>query len=94
MTPSLALVASEPPPEPKPEAVGQRVKRLQREAKQGAADHCRQLVEAIRAVETLAAEIAAGGDAYPVGAVNEARILAEDCAARAERINIFLNRSK
>lgn len=78
----------------KAETVAQRVGRMQREARQLAREHSAELIEAIAHVEGLAKDIAVQGEPYLPGVVNEARILAEDCVARIERLSIILNRSK
>ena len=50
------------------------------------------LQAALVATERLAAEIAAGGEAYPVGVREIARRLTEDCAQRAQTIAVLLGR--
>jgi hypothetical protein len=70
-----------------------RVQRLQVEAKGLAREHVAALRDALADVERLAAEIAAGGEAYPAGVRDIARRLAEDSAARARTIATLAGRS-
>ena len=95
MSPSLSVVAdndikSSPS---KAETVAQRVRRLQAEAKTLAKDHVRALNQALVDVETLAAEIADGGDAYPPGVRDLARRLVEDCEARVQTLEAIVART-
>ena len=93
MSPSLSVVADNDlhtataaaaaAPTTKTETVAERVRRLQAEAKELARDHIRSLSEAMLGVEKMAAEIAEGGDAYPVGAREMSRRLQEEAATQA-----------
>ena len=96
MTPSLSVVADNAATTsaPKTETVAQRVRRLQTEAKQLAKDHIRTLTAAMVEVETLAAEIAEGGDAYPPGVRDIARRLAEDCDSRVQTLEAIVARTQ
>lgn len=47
-----------------PETVAQKVRRLQAEARQLAKDHVKAFTDAMTDLESLAAEIAGGGEAY------------------------------
>lgn len=99
MSPSLSVVAdndmkSAAGAAPKSETVAQRVRRLQQEAKQLAKDHIKALGAAMVEVETLAAEIAEGGDAYPPGVRDLARRLVEDCEARVQTLEAIVARTK
>ena len=78
---------------PKSETVAQRVRRLQLEAKTLAKDHIRALSTAMVEVETIAAEIAEGGDAYPPGVRDIARRLVEDCEARVQTLEAIVART-
>ena len=69
-----------------------RVRRLQAEAQGLAREHVAALQASIVATERLAAEIAAGGEAYPPGIRDIARRLADDCAARAQIIATLAGR--
>jgi len=51
------------------------------------------LSAAIVDVETLAAEIADGGDAYPPGVRDLARRLVEDCEARVQTLEAIVART-
>ncbi|HKR86877.1 MAG TPA: hypothetical protein VJS38_01760 [Phenylobacterium sp.] len=79
---------------PKAETVAQRVRRLQQEARQLAKDHIKALGAAMVEVETLAAEIAEGGDAYPPGVRDLARRLVEDCEARVQTLEAIVARTR
>lgn len=93
MSPSLSVVAQAPPAGPKPETVGQRVQRLQREAKDAARDHVKALTTAMVSLEELAAEIAEGGDAYAPGVRDVARRLAEDLDSRVQTLDAITART-
>jgi hypothetical protein len=66
---------------------------LQLEAKTLAKDHIRALSTAMVEVETIAAEIAEGGDAYPPGVRDIARRLVEDCEARVQTLEAIVART-
>jgi hypothetical protein len=98
MSPSLSVVADNDMKAatlvaPKTETVAQRVRRLQLEAKTLAKDHIRALSTAMVEVETIAAEIAEGGDAYPPGVRDIARRLVEDCEARVQTLEAIVGRT-
>jgi len=95
MTPPLSVVADNDikTSVAKTETVAQRVRRLQLEAKHLAKDHIKTLSAAIVDVETLAAEIADGGDAYPPGVRDLARRLVEDCEARVQTLEAIVART-
>jgi hypothetical protein len=98
MSPSLSVVADNDvktaaATAPKSETVAQRVRRLQQEAKQLAKDHIKALSAAMVEVETLAAEIAEGGDAYPPGVRDLARRLVEDCEMRVQTLEAIVTRT-
>src|ERR1700740_2692776 len=78
---------------PKSETGAQRVRRLQLEAKTLAKDHIRALSTAMVEVETIAAEIAWGGHAYPAGGGDPARRLVEDCEARVQTLEAIVART-
>ncbi|MFN3582939.1 hypothetical protein [Phenylobacterium sp.] len=78
---------------PKPETVAQRVRRLQAEARQLAKDHIKALVAQLVAAQHMAAEIAEGGDAYPVGARDLARRLVEDIDSRVQTLEAVMARA-
>lgn len=76
------------------ETVGKRVRALQAEAKQLAKDHVRAFAETMTDLETLATEIATGGDSYPAGVRELARQLAEDLGARVQTLEAIQGRAK
>ena len=65
------------------ETLAQRVHRLQAEARASAKLHVELLRQSLEEVARLAAEIADGGEAYPVGAREMSRRLQDDAAAQA-----------
>ncbi|HKT54502.1 MAG TPA: hypothetical protein VJP88_08615 [Caulobacteraceae bacterium] len=93
MTKHLTVVADLATTSPKTETVAVRVRRLQQEARQLARDHIKTLCQALVEVETLSAEIAAGGEAYPPGIRDLARRLIEDCEARAQTLEAIVARA-
>lgn len=94
MSPSLSVVADNNAKTAlKAETVAQRIRRLQNEARQLAKDHIKALSAAMVEVETLAAEIADGGEAYPPGVRDLARRLVEDCEARVQTLEAIVART-
>jgi hypothetical protein len=97
MSPSLSVVADNDlkaaRPETRAETVAERVRRLQAEAKQLAKDHIGSLIAAMCEVETMAAEIAEGGDAYPAGVRDLARRFVEDCEAKVQTLEAITARA-
>ena len=95
MSPSLSVVAHNDLKSvlPKIETVGQRVQRLQAEARQLAKDHVRSFTAAMVSLEELAAEIADGGDAYAPGIRDIARRMAEELEARAQTLDAISART-
>jgi hypothetical protein len=75
------LVVLPPPTEPEPPA--DRIRRLQAEARALALQHIESLAAALGEASRIAAEIAEGGDLYPVGARELSRRLADDCGKHA-----------
>lgn len=69
-----------------PETVSARVKRLSEEARGLAREHVHELLRTLLAMETMALEIASGGEAYPAGVRDIARRLADDCATKAQTL--------
>ena len=91
MSPALSVVAdNDLKTTAKAETVAERVRKLQLEARTLAKDHVRALEQALTDVELLAAEIAEGGDAYPVGARELASRLVQDLPAKAETMKAIL----
>lgn len=76
-----------------PVTTAERVKRLQAEARALAVEQVEALEKVLIDAAAMAREIAAGGDAYPVGAREIASRLAEDLPAKAETIKVIVSRS-
>jgi hypothetical protein len=95
MSPSLAIVANNNATkgEARTEALSDRIKRLQNEARTLAREHIMALQSALIAVEGMAAEIAEGGEAYPPGVRDIARRLVEDCEARVQTLEAITKRA-
>ncbi|HEX3364939.1 hypothetical protein [Phenylobacterium sp.] len=98
MSPSLSVVADNDlkaarPETARAETVAERVRRLQAEARQLAKDHIGALIAAMSEVETMAAEIAEGGDAYPAGVRDLARRFVEDCEAKVQTLEAITART-
>lgn len=74
------------------ETLSGRVRRLQAEARSMAREHVAVLGAALMEVARTAAEIAEGGDAYPVGAREMARQLVADTEARMLTLEAVMNR--
>jgi hypothetical protein len=74
------------------ESISERVKRLQAEARGLAREHILALKAAMEEVERLAAEVAAGGEAYPAGVRDIARRLVEDCETKGQTIAMLVQR--
>jgi hypothetical protein len=78
----------------KPETVGERIRRLQAEARALARDHIRTDVsDAAAALMDVCAEIAEGGDAYPAGVRDLCRQWAEDLKVRTRTLDAIVARS-
>lgn len=100
--PVLTLVggaAGEDPPPPyalgrKPETVAERVRRLQAEARLLAREEVEALEIVLHEAARRAGEIAAGGDAYPVGAREIARQLAEELPLKAASLKLLVGKGK
>ena len=75
------------------ESPSNRAKRLLAEAKAAALEHVAALENAMEAVSSLAADVAEGGDAYPVGVRELSRQLADDTISRLQTLHAILNRS-
>ena len=96
MSPSLSVVAHNTTSgrEPAAEPPAQRIRRLQAEVKSLAREHIQALEAALLRVELMAAEIADGGEAYPVGVRELARRLADDCGGSALTIEAITARAR
>lgn len=73
--------------------VADRIKRLQAQAKNLAREHVKALEQALLDVERLSAEIADGGEAYPVGVREIARRLTVECETSGNTIKALAGRS-
>lgn len=75
-----------------PETRGDRISRLQREARALALDDVEALVRQMAEVIQAASDIADGGDAYPVGVREAALRLSVDLHARADTLKAISGR--
>jgi hypothetical protein len=69
------------------------VQRLQAEARALAGEHVTAFGAAIEDLARVAAEIATGGDAYPVGAREMARQMLAACEGRKQSLDMMVGRS-
>ena len=76
----------------KPESTGERVKRLQMEARALAVEQVETLERLLLEATALSKEIAEGGDAYPVGAREIASRLAADLPTKVETMKQIVSR--
>lgn len=74
------------------QTLGERVGRLQAEARDLAAQHVAQLADQLRAAAATAAEISAGGDVYAPGARDVAQRLTADLTHRADTLTAIAER--
>lgn len=98
MSPPLAVVADNSALDStastaRTEALSDRIRRLQNEAKGLAREHIKALEAALITVERLSAEIADGGDAYPVGVRELASRIAEDAEHKVQTIEAIASRA-
>ncbi len=73
--------------------LAQRIHRLQAEAHDLAHEHIARLTRAMAEVSRLAAEVAGGGEAFPVGARELCGRLAEQVALQSDSLNAIVERS-
>ena len=76
-----------------PTTTADRVKRLQMEARALAVEQVEALEKLLLEASAMAQEIADGGDAYPVGAREQASRLASDLPARAQTLKAVVSRA-
>lgn len=79
----LTIVSPPAAREPAPETTAERIRRLQSEAHALARDEVAVLERRIGELASFARQIAEGGDAYPIGAREVARRLADDLPRQA-----------
>jgi hypothetical protein len=97
MSPSLAVVSMNPAPEADnaaAEPLTARIRRLQEEARNMAREHISMLEVSLAECGRLAAEVAEGGDAYPVGVREMARQLVADCESRMLGLQAIVQRNR
>lgn len=94
MSPSLAIVADNTSAAGQVETLAQHIRRLQAEAKALAFQQIKMLEAALDEVTRLSAEVACGGEAYPVGAREVARQLAEETKAKRQTLDVLTERSR
>ena len=76
-----------------PESPADRIRRLQIEAKGLAREHIEMLAAALSEVARLSAEIAEGGELYPVGAREMARRLTDETGKQALTLTAIIDRN-
>jgi hypothetical protein len=76
-----------------PETTGQRVKRLQAEARLLAREEVERLDRGMMELAVLAAEIASGGEAYPAGLREMASRIAADLPQKAQGLRSLVSRT-
>lgn len=77
----------------KPESLGERVVRLQLEAKTLAREQVESLQTALRRAAEIGREVADGGEAYPVGIRELSSRLSADLAERARQFEPLIERA-
>ena len=75
------------------ETAAQRIRRLQREARLLAQEQVGAFAHDLNAMALRAAEIAEGGDAYPIGARELASRMADDLPRKAQLLMTITNRT-
>ncbi len=76
-----------------PDSPGDRIRRLQSEARGLVREHIEMLAAALSEVSRLAGEIADGGELYPVGARELSRRLTEDAGKQALTLTAIIDRN-
>ena len=74
-------------------SAAEKVRRLRAEARNLAHEHVEALAQALAEVAQLSAEIAEGGEAYPVGAREIARRLIDEAGKQSLTLSAILDRS-
>jgi hypothetical protein len=75
-----------------PQSASDRIRRLQAEARDLAREQVEALADALGKVSRLAADIAEGGELYPVGAREVARRLTEEAAHQSLTLTAIVER--
>ena len=75
-----------------PESAARRIRQLQQEAHDLAREQIETFAQNLNAIARSAAEIAGGGEAYPVGARELASRIAEDLPHKAQLLTALLGR--
>lgn len=93
-SPSLTVVSENGSQSAGPtrEVLSERIKRLQAEANGLAAEQVQAFQDTLTNLKRMAEDIAAGGDAYPVGVREIARRLAGDCLSANQTIGAIISR--
>ena len=68
------------------ESPAERAQRLLVESHEAASEHLRYLNDALRQISLMAAEVARGGEAYPAGARDLCRRLADELSQKANTL--------
>ena len=74
------------------EPIAERIKRLRAEAQDSARTHAQAFVRALAELESLAEDIAQGGEAYPVGIRQAATRIGPDLAGARLNVTSLLGR--
>ncbi|HEV2363985.1 MAG TPA: hypothetical protein VGS12_07270 [Caulobacteraceae bacterium] len=85
-------VVEEAPAEAGAPRIADRVRRLQAEARALAREHIETLLGRLAEVARMAAEVAQGGEAYPVGARELCARFAEHASAQVETLRLITDR--
>ena len=93
MSASLSVVSTNTARELGGESLAERIRRLQDEAAAMARTHIEELEAKLEEVRQMSQEIAEGGSAYPVGARELARRLAEETCVRAQTLDAIVSRT-
>lgn len=72
--------------------LAEQISQLQADARDLAADHVELLIRTLTDAARMSAEVADGGDLYPVGVRELAVRLAEDCGKRALTLTAIMDR--
>jgi hypothetical protein len=90
----LAIVPTPSPSPANADSIGHRIRQLREEARALAHEQVDLLQQSLLETARLAAEISEGGDAYPVGAREIARRLAEDAVNQAMTLAAITERDR